>query len=531
MRWTICGAHALRFAHGKSVSESFPWLVQFSASVDEYMCQVRIRKSLAPSGASSWSVRSQRDGYTPHMLAAALAVLAFAHGNAISTMSADGSGVHRVTAGSEPAFSPSGDLLAFRRDHGEERSEIWISEPDGSGARRLVGAGRGYDYASSPAWSPDGAMIAFTHTTLSEKRGLVSRIEVVGRDGRGRRAVAEVDPRGLESALDPAWAPDGRRLVYTRTRASDDGDYGFELRSVAADGSGDALFLRDAASAAFSPDGTRIAFSDTSTDNGESCGSDECYPNGELAVAGADGSGRRILFKSESDEGTPSWSPDGARIAFTSGRNVPTNDYGGAEVYTIAPDGSCLTWLTNGDTDSGLPAWAPGAGPSAAGCGTDRAPLQELRVPARARGAWWLGRSFGAAMLSGAGSKVFEYDECSAFSPRDCPPPFSLNQQDMCHGGRAQRGFVQALENFRRMRGAVTATLNRGDSISLVVLTGRSAITVDVSVAITPKRRHALFDQIVAGLRRVGSAAPKKLPPPRVGASLRRVLGTRVAVC
>jgi Tol biopolymer transport system component len=465
------------------------------------------------------------------LAAAALAVLAFTHGNAISTMSADGSGVRRVTTGSEPAFSPSGDLLAFTRDHGEQRSEIWISAPDGSGARRLVGAGRGYDYVASPSWSPDGAMIAFTHTTLSEKRGLVSRIEVVGRDGRGRRAVAEVDPRGLESALDPAWAPDGRRLVYTRTRASDDGDYAFELRSVAADGSGDALFLRDAASAAFSPDGTRIAFSDTSTDNGESCGSDECYPNGELAVAGADGSGRRILFKSESDEGTPSWSPDGARIAFTSGRNVPTNDYGGAEVYTIAPDGSCLTWLTNGDTDSGLPAWAPGAGASAAGCGTDRAPLQELRVPARARGAWWLGRSFGAAMLSGAGSKVFDYDECSSFSPRDCPSPFSLNQRDMCHGGRAQRGFVQALENFRRMRGAVTATLNRGDSISLVVLTGRSAITVDVGVTIAPKRRRALFDQIVAGLRRVGSAAPRKLPPPRVGASLRRALGTRVAVC
>ena len=207
------------------------------------------------------------------MLAAALAVLAFTHGNAISTMSADGSGVRRVTTGSEPAFSPSGDLLAFTRDHGEERSEIWISAPDGSGARRLVGAGRGYDYVSSPAWSPDGSMIAFTHVTLSEKRGLVSRIEIVDRDGRGRRAVAEVDPRGLESALDPAWAPDSRRVVYTRTRAIRAGDYGFELRSVAADGSGDALFLRDGASAVYSPDGTRIAFSDSSTHNGRTCGS------------------------------------------------------------------------------------------------------------------------------------------------------------------------------------------------------------------------------------------------------------------
>src|SRR6476660_8531531 len=180
------------------------------------------------------------------MLTAALAVLAFTHGASIFTMSADGSAVHRLTTGSEPAYSPSGDLLAFTRDPNEERSEIWVSAPDGSGARRLVGAGRGYDGVSSAAWSPDGTAIAFAHFTLSEKRGLLTSIEVVGRDGRGRRTVASVDPRALEAAYDPAWTPAGR-LVYTRTRATKAGDYAFELRSVAADGTGDALFLRDAA--------------------------------------------------------------------------------------------------------------------------------------------------------------------------------------------------------------------------------------------------------------------------------------------
>ena len=344
------------------------------------------------------------------MLVATLAMLAFVHGNAIYTMSADGSGVHRVTSGSEPAFSPSGDVLAFTRDPDEEHSELWVSASDGSSARRLVGSA-----------------------------------------GKG----------------------DGRRLLYTRTRAKRDGNYAFELRSVAADGSGDALFLRDAASAAFSP--------------------------------------------------------DGARIAFTSGRNVPTQEYGGAEVYTIAPDGSCLTWLTNGDVNSGLAAWAPGAGASAAGCGTDRPPRREQ--PAPARGKWWLGRDFGAAMLSSVDGSALGYDDCSAFDPRACPPPLSLYQRDMCHGGPAQRGFAGALRGLRRQRGALVGTLDRGDSLSLVVLAGRSAITVDVETRITPKRRRARFGQIVAGLRRVGSAAPSKLPSPRVDASLRKLLGKRVAVC
>src|SRR3954451_17577100 len=462
------------------------------------------------------------------MLAGTLAVLAFVHGASIYSMSADGSGVHRLTAGSEPAFSPSGDMLAFTRDRGEERAEVWISAPDGSGARRLVGSARKYDYVSSPAWSPDGSMIAFAHTTLDEKIGLVSRLEVVDRAGGARRTIVGIKPRALEAVAEPVWNPDGRRLLYTRTRAGKDA-YRFELRSVAVDGTNDVVFLRDASGAAFSPDGTRIAFSDTSTGNGDTCGSDECYPNGELAVAGADGSGRRILFTSESDEGAPSWAPDGARIAFTSGRNVPKEEYGGSEVYTIAPDGSCLTWLTNGDQDSGLPDWAPGSATSAAGCDTNRPALQEQRAPAR--GTWWLGRSFGTAMLSSVESNSLGYTDCSAFRPRDCPPPFFLEQRDMCHGGPAQRGFVEGLEHLRRARGAMTATIDRGDSVSLVVLTGRSAITIDLQTRITPKRRRALFDQIVAGLRRVGASRGAKLPPPRVDSSLRRLLHAGVSTC
>src|SRR3954467_12521290 len=117
------------------------------------------------------------------MLAATLAMLAFVHGNAIYTMSADGSGVHRVTSGSEPAFSPSADLLAFTRDPDEEHSELWVSAPDGSRARRLVGsAGKG-DYVGSPAWSPDGTMLVFTHITIDDRIGLVSKLELVDRAG------------------------------------------------------------------------------------------------------------------------------------------------------------------------------------------------------------------------------------------------------------------------------------------------------------------------------------------------------------
>jgi Tol biopolymer transport system component len=453
------------------------------------------------------------------MLAAALAVLAFAHGDAIYTMSADGAGVRRATTGGDPAFSPSGDMLAFTRRRGDRRSDLWVSGADGTNARRLVRSDPGYSSGvGSPAWSPDGGTIAFTSVTVSAA-GRIAKVELVGRDGRNRRTVIVIKSPGFESMTDPTWTPDGR-LLYVRARELPHDRYAFDLRSVAADGSGDTLFLRNAASAAFSPDGTRIAFS--SMHSGDA-------PIGDLGVANADGSGRHIIFKSESDEGTPSWSPDGARIAFASGRNVPDQEFTGTEIYTVAPDGSCLTWLTNGDVDSALPAWAPG-GTSAVGCATDRAPLQELRAPAR--GTWWLGRSFGTAMLSSADSSGVDYDDCSAFDPRACPGPFEFFVNDMCRERPALRDYLEAVGKFRRVRGgALAGTLNRVDGVSLVVLAGRTAITVYFDTKIAPKPRRALFDRIIARLRQVGSPHRAKLPPPRVDASLRKVLSTRVAVC
>jgi len=457
----------------------------------------------------------------------ARARLAYVHDGSIYSIASDGSDRRPIANGFDPAFSPSGDALAFSRSRSVRRGAIAIATPDGSEPRTLVEDETGA--LLTPAWSPDGSQIAFARFAL-KRDALESAIEVVRADGSGRRAVVRLRAtRGFFTVADPVWSPDGQRLLYTRSGSGRNGTYRFDIRSAAVAGGADSLFLRDASGGAFSPDGTRFAFADYSELNGMSCGSDECYPHGELAVAGADGSARRVLFESEGDEGEPSWSSDGTRIAFGSARNTPTVSFAEPEVYTIAPDGSCLTWLTNGTPGSGTPDWAPGPGvaaPPACGAG-DRQPLVEVEPTRRARGSRWLGPQLGTALLShvqGRGrATLFAYEDCSEFDPRACLPAFVLVQHDSCRRRAALRFELRALRNPRRVRGGAI----RGDSPGLI-LTGRTAMRVQIVTEATRVQRKALYARVLGALRRSGEEPGGRLPAPVLPRNLKHHLPPRL---
>ncbi|MYI46551.1 MAG: hypothetical protein F4123_09300 [Gemmatimonadetes bacterium] len=72
---------------------------------------------------------------------------------------------------------------------------------------------------------------------------------------------------------------------------------------------------------AWSPDGTRIAFS-SNTDDG----------NGEIHVMNADGSGVEQVTNHSGSDQHPAWFPDGTRIAFDSNGDRP---YEHREIYVI----------------------------------------------------------------------------------------------------------------------------------------------------------------------------------------------------
>jgi hypothetical protein len=162
-----------------------------------------------------------------------------------------------------------------------------------------VGAHRVLPVGYAPAWSPDGARIAF-----------VTKGDLWTADADGTHPA-----RIAKDADQPAWSPNGRRIAFTR-----DGS----VHTIRADGSDDRR-LAPGAHPAWSPNGERIAL-----DRDDrivtlrwygggvrvaGTGSDPAYASdGRLAVVreGQIVAGTRVV-----DEGAePAWSADGKHVAY-----------------------------------------------------------------------------------------------------------------------------------------------------------------------------------------------------------------------
>ena len=77
--------------------------------------------------------------------------------------------------------------------------------------------------------------------------------------------------------------------------------------------------------------------------------------NVEIYVMNSDGSSQtRLWANTNRTDEMPSWSPDGAKIAFASGRDGPQS-----EIYTMTVDASAQTRLTSNAFLDTTPAWSP----------------------------------------------------------------------------------------------------------------------------------------------------------------------------
>lgn len=224
--------------------------------------------------------------------------------------------------------------------------EIYTMAADGSAQTRLTHDGFLDDGGSS--WSPDGERLAYARCmpgldASGHKQCVNVEIYVINADGTGATQLTN------DSATDlaPSWSPDGERIAFVSNRGGT-----YEVYVMSSNGSGQIRLTSGCdcngsdrngtpVTPSWSPDGERIAF--------------DSFREGswDVYTMNADGSAVTRLTNDAAKDIAPNWSPDGDKIAFQSNRS------GTDEIYTMNADGSSQARLTAESADERGPMWSP----------------------------------------------------------------------------------------------------------------------------------------------------------------------------
>ena len=277
-----------------------------------------------------------------------------------------------------PAISPDGRQVAFtiRETNWEENAyetELWLG---GSGAlRQLTNSKKS---SLQPAWSPDGAWLAF----ISDRDGKrqLYRIALAGGE-------AEQLTSGDEGVANFAWSPKGSQIAFTmidavtdamKARDKDWGEiriededqrythlYVLDLPGASAGGSQDPplrygvkqLTLGSFVVGSFdwSPDATTIAFDHRiSSDAGEGGSAD-------ISVVTVATAARQAIVTQAGPDSNPQWSPDGSQVAFASTMGKPFYFFQNGVIAVVTPGKNDIRSLTDAfDESPNIVAWTRG---------------------------------------------------------------------------------------------------------------------------------------------------------------------------
>lgn len=198
-----------------------------------------------------------------------------------------------------------------------EQHFIWIADADGTDARMII------ENSNWGALSPDGKLIAY-HRIKDEG------IYIANIDGSGARVVVKNETCCVQ------WSPDGKRLMYVRGKLSI-GDTKITIVNV--DGT-NITEITTGFNPAWAPDGNRIVYAG-------------CQPNTtQCGLFVYDLRTKAATLITRDSGGSPQWSPRGDKIVYQASVG------GGVNIFTVNPDGSGQKQLTANKGNTGQPTWS-----------------------------------------------------------------------------------------------------------------------------------------------------------------------------
>src|SRR4051812_21278387 len=267
----------------------------------------------------------------------------------------------------DPQCAPDGKSVAFvvsQIDVKEDKagiSHIWTVGLDGQNERQITSS---TDSESSPRFSPDGRYLSFTSSRPGKAKG--NQVWLLERSGGEAFQLTEVKGR-LQSY---EWSPDSKRLALVvgdpDPDATDPPDpkkapkpividrykYKQDVQGYLLSGRHSYIYLFDIATKSFdrltngkadesspswSPDGSRVAFMSNRHEDPDR------DPSSQLFVADArPGSVEKALTPATSNggRGKPEWSADGKWLALLEGDDKKFGAYGMEHLALVAAEGS-----------------------------------------------------------------------------------------------------------------------------------------------------------------------------------------------
>lgn len=266
--------------------------------------------------------------------------------------------IRQITTGGDPKgaprWSPDRRSIAFHQRSGE-KTDVFTMNVDGTDVRKITESD-GVTLYRNPAWSPDGRQLAIECGKLP-----VWEICVVAVSGTTAAQRLTHGTEGAYSSEGPDWSPDGKRIAFQSNRdatsaAGPRGPIrGYDVYTMTVDG-GDVRRLsttptgRSTLNPAWSPDGSRLVVASTRDGDVADWG---------LYVLSPDGGSMQAVTHDRTPYGYghPRWSRDGRFFVFHSNRDGVQRTTAEVELYVIGADGTGIRRLTKNHEYDGFADW------------------------------------------------------------------------------------------------------------------------------------------------------------------------------